>query len=136
MAKRAERNELTGITDGKLNQKLRSSLRQIWSRTRKHAFVKSVRVHYNGRFHVKCVTCGVMMAIADKKRPINKDGSLSKRKVQALYDCDHIEGIYPLSNPIFDLGKYWQSMMMGKLQILCKSCHQEKTYGEKTEVKS
>ena len=130
MAKRSERNQLTGITDGKLNQMLRSSLRQIWSRTRKQAFVKAVRVHHNGRFHVKCVSCGVMMAIADKARPINKDGSISKRPAQKLYDCHHTDGIHPLSDPVFDLGSYWQSMMLGELQILCKDCHSKATHGE------
>jgi hypothetical protein len=82
---------------------------------------------------VRCVDCGLEMAISDKKRPINKDGSLSKRKPQKLYDVDHIDGITPLVNPITGLGDYWVSMMTGPLQILCKNCHSKKTAKQTTE---
>jgi hypothetical protein len=67
------------------------------------------------------------MAIADKKKPINKDGKVSKRKAQKLFDVDHIDGITPLSDPIYGLGAYWVSMMTGRLQVLCKPCHAKHT---------
>jgi len=122
-------NKLTGCTDGKLNSTLRSTLRQVWSRTVKKEYVKSVRFKHAGKYHVKCVECGLLMAIADKKKPINKDGSVSKRRAQKLFDCDHVDGITPLGDPIYGLGAYWVSMMTGPLQILCKECHANKTYG-------
>ena len=120
-------NPLTGCTDGKLNQTLRSALRQVWSRTVKKQYINSVRYKKDGKFHVRCACCGFEMAIADKKRPINKDGSLSKRKAQRLMDIDHINGITPMKDPIYDLGAYWISMMTGPLQVLCKPCHAIKT---------
>jgi hypothetical protein len=131
MGRRGEINKLTGVTDGKLASTLRSALRTIWSRTVRKEYIKSVRYKKDGKYHVKCVACGLEMATADKKRPINKDGSLSKRKPQKLYDVDHIDGITPMLDPIYGLGGYWVSMMTGKLQTLCKSCHSDKTYGEK-----
>ena len=133
MAKRGEINPLTGMTDGKLSSTLRSALRQVWSRTRKKEYVRSVRYRTGSpaRYHVRCAECGLEMAIADKKKPVNKDGSVSKRKAQKLYDCDHIHGITPMTDPIKGLGPYWESMMTGELQILCKPCHAKKTYGEK-----
>jgi hypothetical protein len=120
-------NPLTGCTDGKLNQTLRSALRQVWSRTVKKTFINSVRYKKDGKFHVKCVSCGLEMAIADKKKPINKDGSVSKRRAQKLFDCDHTEGITSLSDPIYDLGAFWISLMTGALRILCKPCHASRT---------
>ena len=131
MSKRGVINPLTGCTDGKLNQQLRSAMRQIWSRTVKKEYVKSVRYKKNGKYHVRCVECGREMAIADKKKPINKDGSMSKRKAQKLFDVDHIDGITPLGDPIYGLGAYWESMQTGRMQILCKGCHSIKTKREK-----
>jgi hypothetical protein len=130
MTRRGVTNPLTGVTDGKLNGLLRSALRKLWSHSRKKEFIKSVRYKKDKRFHVQCVTCDLEMATADKKRPINKDGSLSKRGPQVLFDIDHIEGITPLDDPIYGLGPYWESMMTGELQVLCKGCHKIKTYGK------
>jgi hypothetical protein len=124
---RGEVNKLTGATDGKLNSTLRSALRLVWSRTVKKTFINSVRYKRDGRFHVKCEACGLEMAIADKKKPINKDGSVSKRKAQKLFDCDHINGITPMVDPIYGLGDYWVSMMTGPLRIMCKPCHAKRT---------
>jgi hypothetical protein len=67
------------------------------------------------------------MALADKKKPVNKDGSVSKRKAQKLMDIDHINGVTPMGDPIAGLGPYWESMMTGPLQVLCKPCHAVKT---------
>ena len=131
MGKRGVTNPLTGCTDGKLASTLRSSLRQIWSRTVKKQYIKSVRYKLNGKYHVKCASCGLEMATADKARPINKDGSVSKRKPQKLFDVDHVHGITPMTDPITGLGAYWESMMVGELQILCKGCHLTKTTGGK-----
>ncbi len=125
----AEKNIKTGVTDGKLAATMRSALRQIWSRTVKKEYVKSVRYKKDGRYHVMCASCGREMAIAAKERPINKDGSISKRKPQSLYDVDHINGITPMGHPVYGLGDYWVSLMDGPLQILCKKCHAEKTLG-------
>ena len=124
---RGKINALTGCTDGKLNTTLRSALRQVWSRTAKKEYIRSVRYKKDGKYHVRCVWCGLEMALADKARPVNKDGSLSKRKPQRLFDVDHVHGIAPLSDPIFDLGKYWESMMTGELRVLCKACHAKHT---------
>lgn len=132
MGKRSTPNPLTGISDGKLNTTLRSALRQIWSRTVKAKYIKGVRYKKNGRFHVRCAECGREMALADKRKPVNKDGSISKRRPQKLFDVDHIDGITPLSDPIYGLGAYWESMMTGRLQVLCKEkCHREKTERER-----
>jgi len=128
---KATPNSLTGITDGKLRTTLRSALRMIWGRTVKKEYVKSVRFKLGGKYHVRCAACGLDMATSDKARPINKDGSLSKRKPQKLYDVDHVDGITPLGDPIDDLGDYWRSMMRGKLQILCKACHAKKTSADR-----
>jgi hypothetical protein len=119
------------VTDGKLASTLRSALRQIWSRTVKKQYLLSVRYRKDGRFHVRCAKCGKEMAIADKARPINKDGSVSRRKPQRLFDVDHIDGITPMGDPIKGLGAYWESMMTGPLQVLCKEkCHRAKTERE------
>jgi hypothetical protein len=124
-------NPLTGCTDGKLASTLRSACRQVWSRSVRKEYVKSVRYKKDGKFHVRCVGCGLEMALADKKKPINKDGTVSKRKAQKLYDIDHVHGITPLGNPITGLGPYWESMMTGELQVLCKEkCHRAKTLAE------
>jgi hypothetical protein len=127
MSRRGIVNQLTGYTDGKLASTLRSALRQVWSRTVKKEYVKSVRYKKDGRFHVDCVCCGLAMALADKAKPVNKDGSVSKRKAQKLFDCDHVDGITPMEDPIYGLGDYWVSMMTGPLRILCKPCHAERT---------
>jgi len=129
VGKRGEINTLTGITDGKLASTLRSALRQIWSRTVKKEYIKSVRYKKGKRYHVRCASCGLEMATADKARPINKDGSVSKRRPQKLFDVDHVDGITPMKDPIYLLGAYWVSLMTGRLQILCKKCHAEKTHG-------
>ena len=130
MGKRGNINPLTGMTDGKLRTMLRSALRQIWSRTVKKEYIKSVRYKKNGRYHVRCAETGLEMAIADKKKPINKDGSVSKRRAQKLFDIDHVHGITPLEDPIKDLGPYWESMMTGELQVLSKEAHAKKTYSK------
>ena len=124
---KAQPNPLTGITDGKLRTTLRSALRTIWSRTAKKQYVNSVRFKLDGKYHVRCVACGLDMATSAKARPINKDGSISRRRPQKLFDVDHVHGITPLGDPIDDLGPYWRSMMRGELQILCKACHAKKT---------
>ena len=124
-------NKHTGMTDGRLASTLRSTLRQVWSRTVKKQYLTSVRYKKDGRYHVRCAECGLEMAIADKAKPINKDGSVSKRKPQKLFDVDHIDGITPMQDPITGLGAYWESMMTGRLQVLCKPCHVEKTHGQK-----
>jgi hypothetical protein len=129
---KATPNPTTGITDGNLRTMLRSALRMIWSRTAKKQYVNSVRYKLHGKYHVRCVACGLEMATSAKARPINKDGSVSKRRPQKLYDVDHIHGITPLGDPIRELGPYWQSMMTGELQILCKACHRIKTTDERT----
>ncbi|MDB4261487.1 hypothetical protein N9878_01330 [bacterium] len=126
MAK-APPNPRTGITDGKLRTTLRSAMRMIWSRTVKKQYVNGVRYKLNGKFHVRCVACNLDMAISAKAKPINKDGSLSRRRPQKLFDVDHVDGITPLGDPIRELGPYWQSMMLGELRILCKACHLEVT---------
>jgi len=125
--KRGVINPLTGMTNGKLASTLRSALRQIWSYSVKKQYLKSVRYKLGKKFHVTCVECGLQMAIADKKRPVNKDGKLSKRKPQKLFDTDHINGIVPMTDPITGLGPYWESLMLGPLQILCKPCHAGRT---------
>src|SRR6056297_2563181 len=96
-------NPLTGITDGKLRTTLRSALRVVWSRTAKKEYVKSVRYKLHGKYHVRCVACGLDMATSAKARPINKDGSVSKRRPQKLFDVDHVDGSTPLGDPIHDL---------------------------------
>ena len=123
MATRGVINPLTGCTDGKLASVLRSAMRQIWSRTVKKEYIKSVRYKKGGKFHVKCACCGFEMALADKKKPVNKDGSVSKRRPQKLFDADHIDGITPMGDPIYGAGAYWVSLMTGPLRILCKPCH-------------
>lgn len=130
MGKRGTINPLTGMTDGRLSQMLRSALRQIWSYTAKKQYLASVRYKKGGKFHVDCAECGKAMWIGAKKKPINKDGSVSKRKPQKLFDVDHVDGITPMSDPIKGLGAYWESMMLGELQVLCKPCHAEKTYSK------
>ena len=130
---RGEINPITGKTDGKVNQYLRSALRKQWGNTVKQVYIKSVRYKKGKRFHVKCVECGLEMWIGDKKKPINKDGSLSKRKPQKLFDVDHINGIVPLVDPINGLEPYWVSLMTGPLQILCKPCHAIKTAKQTAE---
>jgi hypothetical protein len=130
MGRRGEINPLTGCTDGKLASILRSALRQIWSRTVKKEYIKSVRYKKNGKYHVRCECgCGAEMATSAKEKPINQDGSVSKRRPMKLFDVDHIDGITPMVDPIYGLGPYWASMMTGKLQILKKTCHAKKTYG-------
>jgi hypothetical protein len=110
---------------------LRSALRMLWSRTAKKQYINSVRYKKGGRFHVQCVACDLEMWVGAKARPVNKDGSLSKRRPQKLFDVDHVDGITPLGDPIKGLGPYWESMMMGELQILCKPCHAIKTQADK-----
>ena len=110
MGARGVTNPLTGLTDGKLNGMLRSACRQIWSRTVRKTYINSVRYKKDGKFHVRCECCGYEMATAAKEKPINQDGSVSKRKPQKLYDVDHIDGITPLGDPIYGLGPYWECL--------------------------
>jgi len=132
MAKRGEKNPLTGITNGKLNGYLRSAMRKIWSHSVAKVYERSVRYKKGGKFHVQCVECGLEMWIGAKKRPTNKDGSLSKRRPQRLFDVDHIDGIHQLVDPINDAGPFWVSLMTGRLRILCKGCHRIVTDAQTT----
>jgi hypothetical protein len=136
MATRGAINPLTGCTDGKLSSVLRSAMRQIWSRTVKKEYIKSVRYKKGGKFHVDCVSCGLAMATAAKAKPINKDGSVSKRSPQRLFDADHIDGITPMGDPIYGAGAYWVSLMTGPLRILCKPCHARRTAEQTKERNS
>ena len=133
---RGVKNPLTGQTDGKVNSSLRAALRKQWGYTVKQVYIRSIRYKLGKRFHVKCVECGLEMWIGETKVPINKDGSLSKRGPQKLFDVDHIHGITPLEDPIHGVAPYWESLMLGELQILCKPCHAEKTAKQTKERSS
>lgn len=135
MSARGTINPLTGLTDGKLNGMLRSACRQIWSRTVRKTYINSVRYKKDGKFHVRCECCGYEMATAAKEKPINQDGSVSKRKPQRLFEIDHIDGITSMTDPIYGLGPYWISMMTGPLRVMKKSCHAKRTAEQREERK-
>jgi hypothetical protein len=133
MGKRGEINPKLGITDGKMNSELKSSLRQLWRNTSRKIFIRSVRrkdinpATGRGWFVVDCSDCSRVMGVTQKAKRTKKDGSLEKRE-RSVFEIDHIDGITPMQNPSEALHKYYHDLMYGEMRVLCVECHKKRTF--------
>ena len=66
------------------------------------------------------------MGKSQKFLPRLKNGQKAKRET-LVYQVDHVKGIHKLKDFETDLQQYFNTMMYGKLQILCYECHSKKT---------
>ena len=123
---------VTGITEGAMRTLLKSVLRPCWRRTSRKTFIASVRYHSEnpktGRnwFVVDCADCKRVMGCSEKERRPLKSGGLSK-KPRSVYEIDHVDGITPLTDIRKTLGEHFYSMIYGKQEVVCYSCHQARS---------
>lgn len=130
--KRGQINPMLGITDGRFNSMIRSSLRKIWGYTSRAEFIKSVRVPNTGtgrhKFVVVCNECGREMKLNEKEYRKRKDGTyMTKPKI--VYEVDHVT-----ENPPLHLGNvdaFINNLFFGEMRILCWQCHDTKTHKRK-----
>jgi hypothetical protein len=138
MGKRGEVNPVTGITDGKLRTLLKSNLRPIWRNTSRKVFINSVRRKATnpktGRLWnvLDCSDCGRVMGVSEKARRTKKDGELEK-KAKSVYEIDHVDGITPLGDIRETLGDHFYSMIHGRQEVVCVTCHKSRTAKQATE---
>jgi hypothetical protein len=128
--KRGEVNPLIGVTDGHLRAQIRSALRKTWRNSSRRVYIQSVRVPYEGkakfRWAVLCAECDHMMGQSEKAYDLKKDGTKTKHR-KLVYEVDHITGNPEFTDIVRDLGEYAHSLLYGKLRILCRKCHGERT---------
>lgn len=130
--KRGKIDPVTGITEGKMRTLIKSQLRPIWRRCSRKTFIASVRYHAinpsTGRnwFVVDCQDCGRVMGCSEKERRPLAKGGLSK-KARSVLEVDHVEGITPLTDIRLTLGDHFHSMIFGKQEIVCWTCHAKRT---------
>lgn len=129
---RGQKDETTGITEGKMRTLIKSDLRQLWRNSSRKEFIKSVRFKgINPKterewFCVSCADCGIEMGVSEKARRTKKDGTLEKRML-SVYEINHINGITPMTDIKETLGDYYHSLIYGKMEVLCVSCHKKET---------
>jgi len=129
---------VTGITDGAMRTLLKSNLRPIWRSTSRKTFISSVRRKAinpkTGRLWnvVDCCDCGRVMGVSEKERRPKVDGTLSK-KPRSVWECDHVHGITPLHDIQETLGDFWYDMIYGEQEVVCYTCHKERTAKQATE---
>ena len=132
MKKRGIKDPTTGITEGAMRTLLKSALRPIWRRTSRKTFIASVRYKATnpktGRewFVVDCQDCGRVMGCSEKERRPLAKGGLSK-KARSVYEIDHVDGITPLGDIRLTLGEHFYSMIYGRQEVACHSCHKART---------
>ena len=132
MKKRGIKDPTTGITEGAMRTLLKSALRPIWRRTSRKTFIASVRYKATnpktGRewFVVDCQDCGRVMGCSEKERRPLAKGGLSK-KARSVYEIDHVDGITPLGDIRLTLGDHFYSMIYGRQEVVCHSCHKART---------
>ena len=125
-------NPITGITEGAMRTLLKSNLRPIWRRTSRKTFIASVRYHAENRatgrqwFVVDCRDCGRVMGCGEKERRPLAKGGLSK-KPRSVFEIDHVDGITPLTDIRLTLGDHFTSMIYGKHEVVCYTCHAKRT---------
>ena len=130
--KRKPADPVTGITDGAMRTLLKSALRPIWRRCSRKTFINSVRYHAEnpktGRnwYVVDCCDCSRVMGVSQKERRPLVGGGMSK-KPRSVWEVDHINGITPLTDIKETLGYHFHSMIYGKQEIVCHSCHKART---------
>jgi hypothetical protein len=66
------------------------------------------------------------MGCNEKERRPLKSGGLSK-KARSVYEIDHVDGITPLTDIRKTLGEHFYSMIYGKQEVVCYSCHQARS---------
>ena len=122
----------TGITDGEMRSLLKSVLRPCWRRTSRKVFIESKRYKATnpktGRewFVVDCCDCGRVMGCSEKERRPLKAGGLSK-KARSVFEIDHVDGITPLKDIRLTLGEHFHSMIYGRQEVVCFTCHKART---------
>ena len=123
---KSNKNPVTGVTDGQLRTQIRSALREVWRNSSRRKFLESARVPHEGsgraKFDVLCNICGKRMGYSEKAIFNNVDGTPRKKKT-LVYQVDHLETNAPFLDLERDLGAYAQSLIFGKMQIACYSCH-------------
>ena len=117
----------------KLKQKITNALRKIWNESElKNNFRKSVRFQvdvgeYKNNtkkylFYFKCNLCGFQAACKDKK-----------------HHTDHITPVLDVKSGFQGFDVYIERLLLcdeSNFQMLCKSCHKEKTNLERKCRKS
>jgi len=130
--KRGQIDPITGITEGKLRTLLKSNLRPIWRQTSRKTFINSVRYKAEnpktGRqwYVIDCVDCNRVMGVSEKEFRTLKNGRKSK-KARSVFEIDHVDGITSLGDIRLTLGEHFHSMMYGKHEVVCFSCHAKRT---------
>jgi hypothetical protein len=126
---RGKINPATGVTDAALMTKVRSALRKVSSQTNVKQFKKSVRFRAINKatgklkWHHRCVICQKEMPEGMKVFRTKKDGTKWKVK-KSVYDVDHVDANPPLKT-FDDVPAYLDSLIFGKLRILCWECHRD-----------
>ena len=129
---RGQIDPTTGITDGKLRTLLKSNLRPIWRQTSRKTFINSVRYKAEnpktGRQWnvIDCVDCKRVMGVSEKEFRTLKNGGKSK-KARSVFEIDHVDGITSLADIRLTLGEHFYSMIYGKQEVVCFSCHAIRT---------
>ena len=135
---RGKINPVTGITDGAMRSLLKSVLRPCWRRTSRKTFIESVRYQSTnpstGRkwFAVDCCDCGRVIGCSEKERRPLAKGGLSK-KARSVLEVDHVDGITPLGDIRLTLSEHFHSMIYGKQEIVCYSCHKIRSAAQTKE---
>ena len=126
--KRGEIDLTTGITEGKMRTLLKSNLRPLWRNSSRKVFIQSKRFHdtnpKTGRvwYCLRCEGCDRVMGVSEKERRTKKDGGLEKRP-KSVYEIHHVDGVTSLGDIRETLGDHFHSMIYGKMEVLCVSCH-------------
>lgn len=127
-----KKNSITGVTEGAMRTLLKSALRPIWRRCSRKVFIESKRYKATnpktGRewFVVDCCDCGRVMGCSEKERRPLKAGGLSK-KARSVFEIDHVDGITPLKDIRLTLGEHFHSMIYGRQEVVCYTCHKART---------
>lgn len=135
---RGKKDPVTGITDGAMRTLLKSALRPIWRRCSRKTFIASVRYHAinpaTGRnwYVVDCCDCKRVMGCSEKERRPLAKGGLSK-KARSVYEIDHVDGITPLTDIRLTLGDHFYSMIYGRQEVVCYTCHAARTAKQSKE---
>jgi hypothetical protein len=66
------------------------------------------------------------MGVSEKEYRTLKNGNRSK-KAKGLYEVHHIDGVTSLGDVRETLGEHFNSLIYGKMEVLCIACHAKET---------
>ena len=128
-----KKNSITGVTEGAMRTLLKSALRPIWRRCSRKVFIESKRYQAEqpkdrdgSGLWWTAADCGRVMGCSEKERRPLKAGGLSK-KARSVFEIDHVDGITPLKDIRLTLGEHFHSMIYGKQEVVCYTCHKART---------